>query len=112
MFKKKKAEIKFVGRKQSIYGLISTIIGGASAVALGILFYITTRSEGTTSVWLGLAGLLLLAITLAGLITGVSGFKQKDIFYTLPIVGVTLNGVLFLGMVILYFLGLSMMVAV
>ena len=110
MFKKKKASIKFVGRKQSVYGLISTIIGSVSAVVLGILFYITTSSGGSTSVWLGLVGLLLLVITLAGLVTGVSGFKQKDIFYTLPVIGVVLNGLLFLGMVILYFLGLSMMV--
>lgn len=110
MFKKKKASIKFVGRKHSIYGLISTVIGSVSAVTLGILFYITTSSEGNTSVWLGLVGLLLLVITLAGLVTGVSGFKQKDIFYTLPVIGVIVNGLLFLGMVILYFLGLSMMV--
>ena len=54
--------------------------------------------------------LLLLVITLAGLVTVVSGFKQKDIFYTLPVIGVVVNGLLFLGMVILYFLGLSMMV--
>lgn len=109
MFKKKKTSIKFVGRKQSIYGLISTIIGGASVVTLAALFYITTRSAGTTSTWIGLVGLLLLVLTLAGLITGVSGLKQKDIFYTLPVVGVALNGILFVGMVVLYFLGLSML---
>lgn len=112
MFKKKKASIKFVGRKQSIYGLISTIIGGIGVLVLTGLFYTTTKSEGTTSTWIGLVGLVLLVVTLAGLITGVSSFKQKDIFYTLPITGIVLNGVLFVVLVILYFLGLSMMAAI
>jgi len=111
MFKKKKASIKFVGRKHSIYGLISTIIGGIALIALGVLVFITTGSQGTTNVWIGLAGLFLLGLSLAGLITGCNGFKQKDIFYTLPIIGAVLNGLIFIGMVVLYFFGLSMMAA-
>lgn len=108
--KKRKASIKFVGRKHSKYGLISTIIGGISSAILLSMIYVTIRSNGTTEVWLGLLGLLLLMVSLAGLILGVSGLKQKDIFYTLPILGVAINGVLFISMVVLYFLGLSMIV--
>lgn len=109
MFKKKRASIKFVGRKQSLYGLISTVIGSAGLLSIAALFYVTTKSDGTTSTWVGLAGLAILVATLAGLIVGASSFKQKDIFYTLPIIGVVMNGIIFLGMVVLYFLGLSMM---
>ncbi len=110
MIKKKKATIKFVGRKQSIYGFISTVVGCVGVIALIVMISIATKTAGNASVWLGLGGLVLLAVALAGLLTGVSGFKQKDIFYALPIIGVVLNGVLFIGMVILYFFGLSILV--
>lgn len=109
MFRKKKASIKFVGRKQSIYGLISLIIAGVCIVGMGILLTFATKSGGTLSVWMGLIGLLILVVSLVGLLLGAASFKQKDIFYTLPVAGVILNGLLFLGMVVLYFLGLTMM---
>lgn len=110
MFRKRKASIKFVGRKQSIYGLISTIIAGVCMIALGMLFVFATKSEGTLNIWMGLIGLLILVLSLIGLLLGTAGFKQKDIFYRFPIIGVIFNGILFVGMVVLYFLGLSMMV--
>lgn len=106
MLKRKKASIKFVGRKQSIYGLISTIIGGVGVVTLGVLFYIATKAKGMASLWMGLVGILLLGLSIAGFIVGTRGLKQKDVFYGLPIVGTASNGVLLIGMVVLYFLGL------
>lgn len=111
MFRRKKASMKFVGRKHSVYGLISTIIGGIALIAFAAMVVVTTKSQGTTSVWVGLTGLLLLGLSLGGLITGCNGFKQKDIFYTLPVIGVVINGLMFIGMVVLYFFGLSMMAA-
>lgn len=110
MFFKRKVKIKFAGRKHSLQGLISTILGAVGILGIGILIYISTYLKGNSNVWTGFFGLFVFAVTLTGLIIGVLGFKQKDIYYTLPILGTVLNGMVFLGTVILYFLGLSMMV--
>ena len=108
--RKRKSKMKFIGRKHSLYGMISSVLGGVNLLLFILLIVITTNSAGTTGVWLGLAGLLLLVISLAGALLGVAGFKQKDVFYRFPIIGVTTNGVLFLCYVILYFFGLSNMI--
>lgn len=109
MMKKKKAKMKFVGRKHSLYGLISTLFGAVNLISLIVLIVITTNSAGATGIWLGLIGILLLIMSLVGGLIAVVGFRQKDIFYTLPIIGITSNGILFLSYVVLYFLGLSNM---
>ena len=108
--RKRKSKMKFIGRKHSFYGIISSVLGGVNLSLFVLLIVVTTNSSGTTGIWLGLAGLLLLAISLAGALLGAAGFKQKDVFYRFPVIGVTVNGVLFLCYVILYFFGLSNMV--
>ena len=105
---KKKHKVKFTEKKQSVQGILSAVVGIITVLILAFVLYKTTTSGGTSGLLIGVAGFLVLACSIVGMVLSARSFKQKDIYYVWPIVGLVTNGGVFLGMVILYFLGLSM----
>lgn len=106
MFKRKKEIFKFSGRSHSVRGLISVIIGGTVLAVFLALSVISSLSGGNGSLILGIIGMVLFVMSIAGFILGIKSCREKEIFYTAPVVGMVLNGflsILFFG---LYMVGI------
>ncbi len=106
MVKRKKEVFKFSGRNHSIRGLISVIIGGITLLALIILSVISSLSGGNGGLILGIIGMVLFVMSIAGFILGIKSCREKEIFYTAPVVGMVLNGFLFIVFFTLYMVGI------
>jgi uncharacterized protein DUF6142 len=49
---------------------------------------------------------VLFILSIVGFVLGVKGYKEKEIYYQAPILGLLINGLLLVFLIILYFMGL------
>lgn len=103
--KKKREIVNFTARNHSIRGMISLTIGIAIVMATIILVFASSFSGGNGGIGYGYMGIGLAILSIVGFVLGAKGFKEKDIYYTAPISGLILNGVLFLTFLVLYLIG-------
>jgi hypothetical protein len=106
MFRRKKDSFKFSGRSHSVKGITSVIIGCFSLITFIVISFISSLSGGNGGLVLGIIGLGLLALSVTGFVLGVKSCKEKEIHYTAPIIGLTLNGILSVIYFVLYLVGL------
>ncbi|HHX13087.1 MAG TPA: hypothetical protein GX731_09705 [Clostridiales bacterium] len=69
---------------------------------------ISSTDKGEGSLIIGIIGVLILPIAILGFVISYKAFKEKDIFYSLPIIGNLLNGIMIVVLLILYILGIGM----
>ena len=94
---------KFSDKRQSLGGIISTIMGLLALASLIYGVYISFKAQG----YAGLkVGLLSLFISVIGTIIGLLSFKEDDKFYTLSKVGSMLCGILAVFMIAVFLMGL------
>ncbi|WMJ89640.1 DUF6142 family protein [Anaerocolumna sp. MB42-C2] len=105
MFKHKKEIFKFSGRSHSVKGIISVIIGVFTLITLLILSIISSLSKGNGGWIIGLIGMLLFAISIAGFVLGIKACREKEIHYAAPVTGMVLNGFLSIFFFVLYMVG-------
>lgn len=103
---KRRKVIDFTGRNHSVKGIMSFVLGLLILISAGALMIISSYSEGKAGIWLGYLGFLLTIFSLLGFILGIKSCKEKEIYFTAPISGMILNGVLLVMFIILYLLGL------
>ena len=106
MFKIRRDTHKFTGRSHSVRGMISLAMGGVSALCLTVLFILSGVHDGKGSLIFGVAGLFLLALSVAGFLLGMKACEEQDIYYTAPVTGMVISGVLSIILFILYVTGL------
>ena len=104
--KRKKDSFKFSGRSHSAKGIISVILAVISLLSIITSSIISAISHGDGGIFLGVAGITALFISLAGFIIGIKGSLEKEIYYTAPVTGMILNGLLFLLFFVLYVVGI------
>lgn len=104
--KRKKDSFIFSGRSHSVKGIISVILAATSLSSIIFSSIISSISHGNGGIFLGVIGVLALFISLAGFILGIKGSLEKEVYYTVPIVGMIVNGVLFLFYFVLYIVGI------
>lgn len=90
---------------QSLQGLISICLGGSVFVALMVLFAISYVQKGNAGVWIGILGLLLVAVTVAGIVLAVVGLRDPEARKGRPSVGLAVNLLLFIVLASLYIIG-------
>jgi len=109
MFKKHKKEIfKFSGRSHSVKGIASIILGIVSLLTLILLSVISSISHGNGGMVIGILGIALLIAAVSGFILGIKACREKEIYYTAPVTGMIMNGLLSLGLFLLYIVGIFM----
>ena len=74
---------KFSDKRQSLGGIISTIMGLLALASLIYGVYISFKAQGYAGLKVGSLGLLSLFISVIGTIIGLLSFKEDDKFYTL-----------------------------
>lgn len=104
--KRKKDNFKFSGRSHSTKGIISVILAAISLCSIISSSIISTISHGNGGIFLGVIGVIALFISLVGFIFGIKGSLEKEVYYTVPVVGMIVNGILFLFYFVLYIVGI------
>ncbi|SES79943.1 DUF6142 family protein [[Clostridium] polysaccharolyticum] len=86
-------------------GIFASILGGVLLIAFLVLFAVTSKKQGGLGV--GLAGLLILFCSIAGIVLSIRAMKKEDILYRYPVIGLAVNGIVLLISIALYFAGLA-----
>lgn len=98
--------VKFRGRHVSARALVFLITGILSIIVYIVLTVVTVASGGAPAIF-GTIGLLAAALSLAGVIISAKATGERDIFVSVPIAGMIVNGISFLTYVITYIVGIS-----
>lgn len=92
--------------KHSRKGINSCVYAGTVLFILAAMLVVSYITKGEVGVIIGFAGLATAVVAWLGLMAGVRGFRERDKNYITCKVGVTLNALLLLGLVIIFFRGL------
>ncbi len=105
MLKKDKAMIHFSGRRHTKLGILSAVIGIAVVAGFISISIVSAVHRGNGGLLLGVVGMMLFALSVAGFVLSYKAFKQKDIFYRFPVIGIALNGFMTVFFIIIYIMG-------
>ena len=94
---------KFSDKRQSLGGIISTIMGLLALASLIYGVYLSYKAEGYAGLKVGSLGLLF---SIIGSVIGLLSFKEDDKFYTLSKVGSLLCGILAVFMAAVFLMGI------
>ena len=72
---------KFSDKRQSLGGIISTIMGLLALASLIYGVYLSYKAEGYAGLKVGSLGLLSLLFSIIGSVIGLLSFKEDDKFY-------------------------------
>ena len=97
---------KFSDKRQSLGGIISTIMGLLALASLIYAVYLSYKAEGYAGLKVGSLGLLSLLFSIIGSVIGLLSFKEDDKFYTLSKEGSLLCGILAVFMAAVFLMGI------
>ncbi len=97
--------VKFRGRHNS-WRAVLFLVTGSIAIVLFAVLSILSAIEGETRFSYGVAGIAAALVSLIGLIVSITATQEKDVFMSVPVAGMIVNGISFLLYVIIYVLGL------
>lgn len=106
MLFRRREKYQFTGRKHSVRGMISFILGFLVLAGFVVLSILSGLAKGNAGTYVGIIGLLLLLLSTLGIYMGVRSCKEKDIFYRYPVLGVIINGFFLVIFTILYLIGI------
>ena len=98
--------VKFRGRHVFPRALIFLITGVLTVVAY-IVIAVLTVSRGGTDTTMGVLATVSALVSLIGLIASIRAMEERDIFLSVPIAGMVVNGISFLIYVVTYIVGLA-----
>ena len=97
---------KFTNKSHTKRGLVSSGIGFFALLILGALFYLSYRQSGNGGAYIGFLGFLSMIASALGLVLAVQSFREEDKYYLFSYIGCMMNGLLLVGWIILYVLGM------
>ena len=105
--KKEKNNLHFKGRVASKRGRISVAIGVVAWLVFIALAAYSASFQGNAEGMVGIIGMLDMLLALTGTVFAANGFKERDVFYGMPVAGMSLNAILFLIYFVLYLTGMA-----
>ena len=87
----KRRNYKFTNKKNPWQACASVILGVISLVAMGIVIYLSFRTQGGTKPGYGATGLLSVIFTLVGVILGLVSLRETEELHFLGWVGIVVN---------------------
>ncbi|MBQ9119868.1 MAG: hypothetical protein IJY09_07455 [Lachnospiraceae bacterium] len=102
----KKTKLKFQGRKYSKRGVASMLLSLVALAGFIAASVLSGMAKGEGGLLLGYLGMGTLIVSIIGFVLGIKSFKEQDILYFQPIFGSVVNGILMIGFVSLYLIGM------
>ena len=103
---RRRGSIKFQGRQHSKRGMISLLLGILVVGTFLTISFISAKYKGNGPFILGVIGMLCFAVSILGFVLSIKSFKEKDIFYAAPVIGVGSNGIMIIILFYLYIVGI------
>ncbi len=76
--------------------IFSTILGVISALTFICGAVLSCVKRGDAGLELGIMGVSAMIVNVIGFALAIKSFKKDDVYYTLPVVSIVINGVLFI----------------
>lgn len=102
-----KRRIQFTEKTRSKRAMVATLLSGGSLFGLCMCLGISAQSAGTSSAYIGSAGIFLFLISLAGLVVSILSLREENSFPVLPRFSCFLSVVTCASWIGLYAWGLS-----
>lgn len=99
-------KFKFTEKKQSVKGLLSVVFDIAAVVTILDTVIVSVAAGGEADLYIGSRGVLALILSAAGLILGVSGVREKDVFQAVPRGGTIAGLIVTAAIVCVYVFGM------
>lgn len=97
--------VKFRGRHNS-WRAVTALVTGSLAIILFIVMSAMAAASKGSDIFFGVAGIASMLVSLAGVVVSAKATREKDIFVSVPIAGMIVNGSAFLLYLVIYVLGL------
>ncbi len=104
--RKRKERAKFSGRTHSKRGLISLIFGIISILVFLMLVNYTFILKGQASEYVGSIGIFLFMFSIIGLVLGIKGLREEDVYKMSSTIGTTFNSIALLMLIAVFIKGI------
>ncbi len=102
-----KRRIQFTEKTRSKRAMIALLLSGGSLLGLALCVGISAKNEGTSSAYIGSAGIFLFLLSLAGLVVSVISLREENSFPILPRVSFFLSAAACAAWIGLYAWGIA-----
>ncbi len=103
--RKKKDKLRFNSKKQSAAGIAALVLAGIGGCCTVALVVIASRAGGESGLAVGICGIAVTVDVLTGFILALKALYERDISPAVPIIALTLNGILLILYLCMYILG-------
>ncbi len=97
----------FIKPARSADGVASVVMAVISGLLMAVAVFISFRNSGNADAWVGGIGVTAILIALYGFRLGITSFREKNVTTGPSIVGSILCGLLAIGWLTLFLLGLG-----
>ena len=105
--KRERGGMHFHGRKRSKQGALGFAFSLISVVGFLVLCVVSAMAKGEAGEHVGIFGVLVMALCGTSFYLSLKGLKERDVYTTLPLVGLIVSGTLFVLMFCLYVMGIQ-----
>lgn len=99
-------KVNFIGRHNSMAGILFTVLAVLNIISLLTISILLSKDIINDNFLVGLYGLIILLLSGFGFYKSYKSTKEQDIFYKFPIMGMVLNGLVFIFLISLYLIGI------
>lgn len=103
----RKNEYASIEQYKSTPGLISILMGFGVVVGYVLLFLMAYMAEGEAGLWIGVLGFFLFFVIIGAILVAIKGLRDPDARNFRPVVALIENGILFICVLVLYFVGVT-----
>jgi len=103
--KKDRKEVKFSDRVRPKKAIFSLMLAILSIGLMAAMIVLSALAAGKAPFYVGAGGMAALFFAILGFVLAVRCFRQKNIYYGMPVVGSVVNGVLLLAWLAVYAVG-------
>jgi hypothetical protein len=101
-----KRSYKFTDKKHTRQGIASTALGVLALLLMAAVLLQAYRRSGAAGSLIGLLGLFSMLAAAAGFTLAMRGLQEEDVYYLFSLIGVCMNGLLFVLWILIFILGM------
>lgn len=96
----KKKSFMFTSKHHSFVGWLGTVIAIIAMAVMSTMILYSYHNGGNVEVKFGAIGLFTAILNLIGIVCGIYGLQERDIFKSTPIIAIVANGLMILEWII------------
>lgn len=106
LWKKKGNGMQFHSRKRSKKGIAGFALSLICVTLFLVLCVLSAMAKGEAGTFVGICGLCVMALCVVAFVLCLKGLKEKDVYTTIPFVGLLVSGSMFVLFFCLYIMGI------